>query len=87
MERIENGLSIRIKNDGDYVPGNIRWASSLEQNNNKRNNVRFEFASKSLTMPQWSALTGIAICTIRRRIDSGWTVEAALTRAVRKSKL
>lgn len=30
----------RINNDGNYEAGNVRWATSVEQNNNKRNNRR-----------------------------------------------
>jgi hypothetical protein len=35
----------RINNDGNYEPGNIRWASIVEQNNNQRKRARCSFPS------------------------------------------
>jgi hypothetical protein len=41
-ERPEGCTLDRIDPEGDYVPGNVRWATAVEQQNNRRNNRRNE---------------------------------------------
>jgi hypothetical protein len=63
---------------GNYEPGNVRWATRLEQNNNMRTNRLFTAFGKTLTLRQWSIEVGIPKEKIRGRIRLGWATEDAL---------
>jgi hypothetical protein len=79
MATWKEGLSIdRINPDGDYCPENCRWATSIEQNNNKRNNVRVEYNGETLTLAQWARKLGMSLQAFRDRLKNGWTVKEAI---------
>lgn len=61
----------RINNDGHYEPGNIEWATSLQQGNNKRNNLRATYKGETLTVTEWARKTGLPEGTVRKRIKRG----------------
>lgn len=70
----------RIKNDLNYEPGNVRWATRLEQNNNKRNVLLIEFNGERHSMAEWSRILGIGRATLRYRLlGMKWTPEKAFT--------
>jgi hypothetical protein len=65
---------------GDYEPTNCRWATQLEQQNNRSSNRVITAFGKTQTLQQWVRETGFAHKTILGRIDRlGWNVERALT--------
>ena len=73
----------RINNNGDYEPGNCRWATRQTQQNNLRSNRIVSFGGKSLTVAQWARDVGCSWSVIFCRLERGWTVERALTQPVR----
>jgi len=82
------GLSVdRIDVNGDYEPGNVRWASQKVQCNNKRNNRFLETPAGRMTFSQAAEHFRIDTKTLAQRIDNmGWSVVEALTRPKRKNR-
>jgi hypothetical protein len=72
----------RINNSGIYEPSNCRWATTSEQQSNKRNAVLLTLKGQTKNLSHWAKETGIERRTISARLRYGWTVEKALTAKV-----
>lgn len=77
----------RIDVNGDYEPGNVRYATTKEQCNNKRNNHRLEYNGESHTITEWGELLGIGKRIILTRLRAKWPVAKTLTTPIKQNRI
>lgn len=74
----------RINNDYGYSKANCRWATWEEQAANRSNNFYCEYQGQKRLLKDICAEVGVEYYRTYIRLQSGWSLEEALAKKVRK---
>lgn len=77
----------RINNDGNYEKGNVKWATAVEQSNNRSTNLFFEINGETKTLKQWCDVYQISYKCVYSRIKQlNYDIKEALTKPIFDTK-
>lgn len=75
-ERPAKGMSIeRLDSNKGYEKSNCVWATRVQQNRNKCNNMVLTYQGITKTIAEWESIVNIKYTTLRKRINLGWDVD------------
>lgn len=72
----------RINVNGNYEPGNVRWATKVEQARNKRNSRFITANGSTKTLAEWAEKLGCQPTAITARLKSGMDADEAVSKPI-----
>lgn len=72
--------------NGNYEPGNVRWATLGEQRRNHRINKFISYQGREQLLTDWAHELNMPFSALRQRLRSGWTVAHAFTAPLRPDR-
>jgi hypothetical protein len=81
-ERPQGCTLDRLDHAKNYTPSNCRWATPLQQQENKRANRgshMLTYQGRTMSMANWARELQMLLCTLHFRIKHGWSTAKALT--------
>ena len=63
-----HGIDRWPNNNGNYEPGNVRWALMKDQNSNRRSNLLVTYKNRTQTVTQWAIELGLHAPLINLRL-------------------
>lgn len=78
-ERPDGHTLERVDRNGNYEPGNCRWATKRDQSRNTSQTVWIEVGVERMCLEDWAARLGMSPGSIRSRLAHGWDPVRAVT--------
>lgn len=68
----------RVNNNGNYEPGNVRWATRREQQRNKRTTSMITINNVTRSARDWEEIAGLRYGALKNRLRQGWPTKDLL---------